>query len=103
MTDKTPIFSVTIDAKGVALQKIEPGSPAYRKAGKDVILRQRDAIERYRTLKAAGNGFSGIYSFNFLDTAKTFAMLRLQAMETDIQNNLDRVLAYDGTAKPNSR
>ncbi len=103
MTDKAPIFNVIVDAKDVTLRRIEPGRPGYRKAGKNVILRERDAIERYRNLKAAGDGFDGIYSFQFLDTAKTFAMLRLEAMEHEVQDNLDRVQAYDGTAKPRSR
>ncbi|OGA03686.1 MAG: hypothetical protein A3H35_13775 [Betaproteobacteria bacterium RIFCSPLOWO2_02_FULL_62_17] len=103
MTDTAPIFNVIIDAKGVALKKIDPGRPGYRKAGKGVILRQRDAIERYQNLKAAGEGFNGTFSFRFLDTAKTFAMLGLRAMEHGIQDNLDQVQAYDGTAKSSGR
>ena len=99
MSDKAPIFNVIIDAKGVTLRKIEPGQPGYRKASKNAILRERDAIERYCKLKAAGASFDGTYSFRFLDTAKTFAMLRLEAMEHEIQDNLDRVQAYDGTTK----
>lgn len=98
MTDKTPIFNVIIDAKGVALKKIEPGSPGYRKASKDLILRQRDAIERFQKLRAEGGGFDGTYSFQFLDTAKTFAMLRLRATEREVQDNLDRIQTYDGSA-----
>ena len=103
MTDSAPIFSVIIDAKGVALEKIKPGRPGYRKASKGVILRQRDAIERYQKLKAAGNGFNGTYSFQFLDSAKTFAMLGLRAMEHRILDNLDQVQTYDGTAKSSGR
>jgi hypothetical protein len=103
VSDSAPIFNVTIDAKGVALQKIEPGRPGYRKASKGLILRQRDAIERYLKLKAAGDGFHGTYSFQFLDTAKTFAMLRLRAMDHEIQDNLDRIQAYDGAAKSSDR
>ncbi|OGA10326.1 MAG: hypothetical protein A3H33_00260 [Betaproteobacteria bacterium RIFCSPLOWO2_02_FULL_65_20] len=103
MTDKSPIFNVIIDAKGVALEKIEPGRPGYRKASKGVILRQRDAIERYQKLKASGDSFHGTHSFQFLDTAKTFAMLRLRAMEHEIQDNLDQVQAYDGAAKSSAR
>jgi hypothetical protein len=99
VTDKAPIFNVIIDAKGVTLRRIEPGSPGYRKFSKEVILRQRDAIERYRNLKAAGAGFDGTYSFQFLDTAKTFAMLRLEALEHEVLDNLDRIQAYDGTKK----
>ena len=103
MTDKSPIFNVIIDAKGVALEKIEPGRPGYRKASKATILRQRDAIERYQKLKASGDSFHGTHSFQFLDTAKTFAMLRLRAMEHEIQDNLDQVQAYDGAAKSSAR
>jgi len=95
VTDNSPVFKVIIDAKGVALEKIEPGQPGYRKACKGMILRQRDAIELYQKLKAAGNGFEGSHSFQFLDTAKTFAMLGLRAMEHEIQDNLDRVQAYN--------
>ena len=103
MTDRAPIYNVIIDAKGVVLEKLEPGRPGYRKASKDVILRQRDAIERYQKLKAAGEGFPGTHSFQFLDTAKTFAMLSLRMMDHAIQDNLDQVQTYDGAAKPSAR
>jgi hypothetical protein len=103
VTDSAPIFNVIIDAKGVALKKIKPGRPGYRKASKGVILRQRDAIERYQKLKAAGGRSHGTYSFQFLDTAKTFAMLHLRAREHEILDNLDQVQAYDGTAKSSGR
>ena len=103
MTESAPIFNVIIDAKGVTLEKIAPGRPGYSKASKGVILRQRDAIERYQELKAAGVGFNGTYSFQFLDTAKTFAMLLLRAMDHAIQDNLDQVQAYDGAAKSSAR
>ncbi len=99
MTDQAPIFKVIIDEKGVAMEKLAPGRPGYRSASKDVILRQRDAIERYQKLKAAGDSFHGAYSFQSLDTAKTFAMLRLQAAEHEIQDNLDKIQRYDGIAK----
>ena len=102
MNDSATIFNVIIDAKGVTLTKIEPGRPGYRKASKGLILRQRDAIERYQELKAAGSSFDGTYSFQFLDTAKTFAMLRLRAMDNQIQDNLDRIQAYDGAVKSRS-
>ncbi len=103
MTDSAPIFNVIIDAKGIVLEKIEPGRPGYRKGSKSVILRQRDAIELYQKLKAAGDSFQGTHSFQFLDTAKTFAMLRLRAMEHEIQDNLDRVQTYDGSVKASDR
>ena len=102
MTKPAPIFNVIIDAKGVTLEKVEPGRPGYKKASKQMILRQRDAIERYQKLKAEGDSFQGVYSFQFLDTAKTFAMLRLRAMETAVLDNLDKVQAYDGSAKAGS-
>ena len=99
MKASAPIYNVIIDAKGVTLEKLAPGSASYRKASKDIILRQRDAIERYQKLKAEGSSFHGVHSFQFLDTAKTFAMLRLRAMEHAIQDNLDRIQVYDGSAK----
>lgn len=99
VTDRKPIFKVIIDAKGVVLVKVKRGRPGYRTARKRAILRQRDAIELFRKLKKAGKGFVGTYTFNFLETARTFAMLRLQARQREIQDNLDRVLAYDGSTK----
>ncbi len=99
MADRAPIYKVIIDAKGVRLEKVEPGRPGYDKARKNVILRQRDAIERFRNLKIAGKGFEGVHCFQFLDSAKTFALLRLQALEHDLEANLDRVQAFDAGAK----
>ena len=98
MADRAPIFSVTIDARNVGLKKIGPRRRAFRKARKKVILRQRDAIELFRKLKTSGK-FNGVYHFQSADSAKTFAMLRLHAMEQEIQDNLDRVQAYDGTGE----
>ena len=99
MTKHVPIFDVTIDAKGVTVKRIKQGRPGYRKALKRAIIRQRDAIELFRKLKAAGKGFNGSYAFHFLETARTFAMLGLQAKESEIQDNLDRILLYDGSTK----
>ena len=99
MTDRAPIFKVVVDSKGVALEKIKRGRPGYRKTRKGAILRQRDAIELFRKLKTARKGLHGTYAFHFLETARTFAMLHLQAQEREIQDNLDRVLAYEGSGK----
>jgi hypothetical protein len=101
--DKDAIFSVVIDEKGAVVRRLEPGRNGYRKARKSVILRQRDAIERFQTLKKAGAGFSGTYSFTFPDTARTFAMLVLGSMHHAILDNLDRVLAYDWSANSSER
>jgi hypothetical protein len=103
VNDKDPVFSVTIDAKGVALERIKPGRQGAGKTGKQVILRQRDALELHRKLKGAGKGFKGVYVFRFLDTARTFALLHLQAVEHAIHDNMDRVLSFDGTRKPKRR
>ena len=99
MTKYAPIFDVTVDAKGVTVNRIKGGRPGYRKALKRAIIRQRDAIELFRKLKTAGKGFNGSYAFHFLETARTFAMLGLQAKDREIQDNLDQVLAYDGSTK----
>ena len=99
MDAHSAIFRVIVSAKGVVLEKIRRKHPGYRKARKHAILRQRDAIELFRKLKAAGKGFDGRYDFHFLETARTFSMLRLQAKEGEIQDNLDRIVAYDGSGK----
>ena len=103
MSDKDPIFSVIVNARGVTLRRIKRGRPGYKKARKDMIIRQRDAIDLYQKSKAAGSRNETRYSFRFLETAKTFAMLRLLAVEHAIQDNLDQVQAYDGTRKSSDR
>lgn len=99
MADRNPIFSVTVDANGVAIRKIDPKDRSYRKAAQDAILRQRDAIELFRKLKASRRRIGGVYCFHFLDSARTFALLRLQMLEGEVQDNFDRVLAFDGGEK----
>ena len=97
-----PIFQVIIDSRGVVLERLKRKHAGYRKAKKTAVLRQRDAIELFRKLKNARRGFHGAYNFNFLETARTFAMLQLQARESEIQDNLDRILAYDGNTRRSS-
>ena len=99
MSDHAPIFKVLVDARGVVLQRVKRKRPEYRKLSKRAILRQRDAIELFRKLKLGGKGFDGAYAFHFLETARTFAILRLQAKESEVQDNLDQILAYDGSTK----
>lgn len=102
MSNHDPIFKVLVDAKGVVVEKVKRKRPDYRKAKKRAIMRQRDAIELFRKLKTAGKGFDGTYAFHFLETAKAFAMLQLQAKDSKIQDDLDRILAYDGSGKRSS-
>lgn len=99
MNNQKRIFKVIVDAKGVAVVRLKRGRPGYRKAKKRAILRQRDAIELFRKLKKSRKGFVGAYAFNFPETARAFAMLCLQAKLREVQDNLDQVLAYDGSSK----
>ena len=89
------IFKVTVDSKGVALEKLKRGRPGFREARKRAVLRQRDAIELFRRMKKSRVAKGGTYSFRFLDTARTFALLQLQARQAALQDNLDRILAYE--------
>jgi hypothetical protein len=99
MRDHGPIFQVTVDAQGVFLEKVKRKHPGYGSARKRAILRQRDAIELFRKRKGARKGFNGTYFFHFLDTARSFAILRLQAQQGELEENLNRVLAYAGGRK----
>ncbi len=98
MAAASPIFNVIIDKKGITLKKIKSGRAGYDKAKKNVILRERDAIELFQNTKAAEKDIEGVYSFQFLETAKTFAMLHLKVKEDEVANNLDHIQAYNGTA-----
>ena len=96
MSDHPSIYRATLGSHGVSLEKVERGRPGYKKAAKAAIVRQRDAIERYRKLKASGKGVEGKHDFRFLESARTFAILHLQGREREVQDNLDRILEYDG-------
>jgi hypothetical protein len=102
MSHKLPIYNVTIDGLGVTLERLKPGHGRWRKARKKAVLRQRDAIERFQALKKSGR-FDGVHSFQFLDSARTFALLRLGLLESRLQDSLDQVLAYDGSKKSSAR
>jgi len=99
MMNHAPVFAVTVNSRGVVLERIKRKHAGYRKSRKEAVLRQRDAIELFRKRKTTRRGLDGKYTFLFLDTAKTFAVLCLQARESSIQDNLDRVLAYDGSVR----
>ena len=90
------LFKVIVDSKGVSLEKVRRGRPGFRQARKRAILRQRDAIELFQRTKKGRGVTAGTYSFHFLDTARTFALLQLQARQAALQENLDRVLTFDG-------
>jgi hypothetical protein len=96
MTDKPTLFNVLIDATGVILYKLEPGRRGYAGAKKNVILRERDAIKLFQDKKTRGDSFDGSYHFQSLQNAKTFALLRLKALEQGLEDNLDRIQTYDG-------
>jgi len=90
------LFKVTVDAKGVSLETLKRGKRGFRQARKRAILRQRDAIELFQRIRKLRDAKAGSYTFHFLDTARTFALLQLQAKQAALQDNLDRILAYDG-------
>jgi hypothetical protein len=103
VSKKDTIYSVFINGPSVVVRRLKPGHGGYRKAHKKMILRHRDAIERFQTLKKSRKSFNGLHSFQFLDSARTFAMLHLALLESQVQGTLDQVLAYDGSKKSSLR
>ncbi len=103
VSDRKAIFKVNLGAQGATLVRIKRGRSGYRKAKKNAIMRQRDSIELFRKLKKAGKGFTGTHAFHFVETARTFAMLCLQARLRGLQDNMDQILAYDGSSKRSDR
>ena len=99
MKDRPTIFNVTIDGLHATLHGIKPGKRGYDKAHKSVILRERDAIALYDQHATEGRPLDGVYSFQSLDIAKTFAFLHLKSIERLIAADLDRVQGFDGGAK----
>ncbi|MDP6426500.1 MAG: hypothetical protein QF393_00630 [Rhodospirillales bacterium] len=97
MPAKLPMFNVIVNAAGVSIAKVPPASPNYAKASEGMILRDRDAILRFNELNARRKRLTGCFSFQHLDTARTFAMLCLEDRQQGMADNIDRVLAYDGS------
>ena len=94
--ETSPIYNVVIRQNDVTINKLEPDQRGYAKANRDLILRERDAIELFQRRKTEGGDYDGTYSFRFLETAKTFAMLRLKTVEEEIEDSLDKVQTYNG-------
>jgi hypothetical protein len=99
MNDQPAMFTVTIDGLHATLHRIKPGKRGYDKARKEVILRERDAIALFNQHVTEGQPLDGVYSFQSMDIAKTFAFLHLKSLERLIAADLDRVQGFDGGAK----
>jgi len=96
MNDRPAMFNVTIEGLQATMRSIKPGKRGYDSALKNVILRERDAIALYNQLLTQGRTLDGVYSFESLDIAKTFAFLHLKSIERQIATNLDRVQVFNG-------
>jgi len=102
MNDQPVMCSVTIKGLNASLRRIEPGKRGYDKARKNVIYRERDAIALFNQHAAEEQSLDGVYSFQSVDIAKTFAFLHLKSIEHLVANNLDRVQGYDSGARSSS-
>ena len=96
MSDQPVLYNVTIQGLRASLQRVKPGRRGYDKARKHLIHRERDAIDLFNKHAAEGEPLDGVYSFESVDIAKTFAFLHLKAIEHEVANNLDQVQGYDG-------
>jgi hypothetical protein len=90
------MFNVTIDGLEASLRSVKPGKRGYEKACKNVILRERDAIALFNQIATQGQTLDGVYSFQSLDIAKTFALLYLKSIDHQIAGNLDQVQNFGG-------
>ena len=97
MAEEPVMFNVTVDGADVAIRKLGPGKRGYDKARKRVIYRERDAIALFNQRLNEGISLDGVYSFQSLDNARTFALLHLKTLERRIGNNLDHIWSYDGS------
>lgn len=96
MNDQPVMFNVAIEGLQVSMRSIKPSKRGYDKARTDMIYRERDAIALFNQNVTEGQPLDGVYSFQSLDIAKTFAFLHLKSIENLIATNLDRVQGYDG-------
>ncbi|HEY5789085.1 MAG TPA: hypothetical protein VIX81_00555 [Gammaproteobacteria bacterium] len=96
MNDQPVMINVTIEGLSATLQRVKPGKRGYDKARKQVIHRERDAIDLFNRSVDERVPLDGVYSFESVDIAKTFAFLHLKSIEHQVANNLDLVQAYDG-------
>ncbi len=93
---KSSVYQVVIKDLEVSIKKIGPSAKAYKKASEKVILRERDAIERYRDATKKGLPANGSWHFASLENAKSFALLQLKTIEQSVEDNLDRIQGYEG-------
>ena len=96
MNDQPVMFNVAIEGLQATMRSIKPGKRGYDKARKNMIYRERDAIALFNQYVTEGQPLDGVYSFQSLDIAKTFAFLHLKSIEHLIATNLDRIQGYDG-------
>ncbi|MBT8146301.1 MAG: hypothetical protein KJN90_05565 [Gammaproteobacteria bacterium] len=89
-----PIYTVTVEATEVSIEKLDPSEECYSKAFDNVILRERDAFEICRKNEESKTLQNGVYYFLTLENAKSFAMLQLKVVEQAIEDNLDRIQGY---------
>ena len=54
---------------------------------------------RFNQLLTQGRTLDGVYSFESLDIAKTFAFLHLKSIERQVATNLDRVQVFKRDAQ----
>ncbi len=90
------LYVVTIAGSSVDLRALAPDDDGYAEAEGAAIRRERDAIERHRAALERGGVEDGVFSFFLLETAKAFALLSLKAIEQRIEDQLDRIQAFEG-------
>lgn len=96
MNDQPIMFNVTIEGLQATMRSLKPGKRGYDSALKNVILRERDAIALLNQLLTQGRSLDGVYSFESLDIAKTFAFMHLKSIERQVATNLDQVQVFNG-------
>ena len=96
MNAQPVMFNVSIEGLRASMRSVKPGKRGYDKARKNAILRERDAIALFNQLATQGKTLDGVYSFQSLDIAKTFALMHLKSLEHQIAGNLDRVQVFKG-------
>jgi hypothetical protein len=94
MAKSEPIFNVVVSGTDVSIDRLLPKNDGYAQAKENVIFRERDAIEVYQGKQESGASQDGVYSFQTLNNAKSFALLQLKSIEQAIEDNLDRIQAY---------
>lgn len=93
---KTIIYRVHVEHQRVSIEAIPPSRPDYDRASNQAIQRLREAMEIERRLSEKSDFSDETYYFSVLATAKDFAEMIINEMESRLMDDYTAVEEFEG-------